>query len=328
MDETDRELRASASPHHERYLQEAGYTESLYILAFDHRGSFQKKMLGIAGDPTPEDSAKISDAKKVIFEGFQQAIADGAPRENAGLLVDEQFGAAIARTANREGYKFAMPVEKSGQDEFDFDYGAEFADHILRFDPTFTKVLVRYNSDGDPEMNATQLVRLKQLSDWLHDNGRKFLFELLVPAEAAQLEQVGGDADRYDKEVRPRLMIRSIQDIQAGGVEPDIWKIEGIDTKDDCRRIAETVRREGRDNVACVVLGRGADESAVIHWLQQGAGVPGYIGFAIGRTIWWDALKAFLEGETSREAAAKTISENYRRMIDVYSAASKGSLAS
>jgi len=304
-------------------IHELGYTDPLYILAFDHRGSFQKKMLGIAGTPNDEETARISDAKKVIFEGFQQAIADGAPRKEAGLLVDEQFGADIARGAKREGLTVAMPVEKSGQDEFDFEYGdGGFGQHILEFDPTFSKVLVRYNPEGDRTMNATQLVRLKKLSDWLHENHRRFLFELLVPAEPSQLEQVGGEADRYDTEVRPGLMVQAIQDIQAGGVEPDIWKIEGIDRREDCERIAETARRSGRDNVACVVLGRGANEDAVVHWLQQGAGVQGYIGFAIGRTIWWDALKAYLDGETDRQAAAKTISENYRRMIDVYSSAS------
>ncbi len=296
---------------------------NLYILAFDHRGSFQKKMLGIAGAPTPQESMRISDAKGVIFEGFQRAVAEGAPRDSSGLLVDEQFGADIARRAKADGYMFAMPVEKSGQDEFDFEYGDQFAEHILDFDPTYTKVLVRYNPEGDREMNATQLVRLKKLSDWLQDSGRKFLLELLVPSEPSQLEAVGGDADRYDKEVRPRLMVQSIEDCQAGGVEPDVWKIEGIDKREDCERIAATARRGGRDHVSCVVLGRGADEDAVIHWLRQGAGVPGYIGFAIGRTIWWDALKAHLDGEADRDTAVKQISENFRRMIDVYSSAER-----
>ncbi len=301
--------------------RELGYTHSLYILAFDHRGSFQKKMLGISGPPSPEDRRRISDAKRVIFEGFQQAIADGAPRDAAGLLVDEEFGADIARQAKAEGYIFAMPVEKSGQDEFDFEYGDDFGRHIEEFDPTFTKVLVRYNPDGDRELNATQLVRLKRLSDWLHGRGRRFLCELLVPALPHQLEQVGDDADRYDKEVRPGLMVQCILDFQGSGVEPDVWKIEGIDRRENCGRITQTVRREGRDNVACVVLGRGANEEAVIHWLRQGAGVPGYIGFAIGRTIWWDALKSYLDGDSDRAGAAKTISENYRRMIEVYSSA-------
>jgi myo-inositol catabolism protein IolC len=298
-----------------------GYDRNLYILAFDHRGSFQKKFFGISGQPSPEEAERISDAKSAIAEGFFLAIDQGAPKEHGGLLVDEQFGADIARRAKKEGYNFAMPVEKSGQDDFDFEYGDDFGAHIEEFDPTFSKVLVRYNPEGDQGMNTRQTERLVRLSSWLHERDRKFLFELLVPAEPAQLEKAGGDADRYDKELRPELMLTAIKALQDDGVEPDIWKIEGIDTREDCERIAKQVRSDGRDGVACVVLGRGADEAAVVHWLQQGAGVPGYIGFAIGRTIWWDALKAYLGNETDRAEAAKSISENYRRMIDVYTAA-------
>jgi len=298
-----------------------GYDRNLYILAFDHRGSFQKKFFGISGEPDAQETETIADAKSVIFEGFQKAVDEGAPKEAGGILVDEQFGADIARRAKKEGFNLAMPVEKSGQDEFDFQYGDQFGDHIEELDPTFSKVLVRYNPEGDTEMNRRQTERLRRLSDWLHQHDRKFLFELLVPAEPPQLDGVGGDADRYDKEVRPGLMIRSIRELQEAGVEPDIWKIEGIDRPADCERISEQVRSGGRDGVACVVLGRGADEAAVVHWLRQGSGVPGYIGFAIGRTIWWDALKAYVDGNSSREGAAETISANYRRMIGAYNGA-------
>ena len=295
-----------------------GYQGDLYILAFDHRGSFQKKMLGIQGSPTPEEAERISDAKAVIFEGFLRALEEGAPREAAGMLVDEQFGADLARRGRKEGVILAMPVEKSGQDEFDFEYGDEFGAHIEEFDPTFSKVLVRYNPEGDREMNTRQAARLRVLSDWLHERDRRFLFELLVAAEPAQLEAVGGDEGRYDTEVRPGLMLQAIRDLHAAGIEPDVWKIEGLDRREDCQAVADLVRSDGRGGVACVVLGRGADDAAVEHWLRQGAGVPGYIGFAIGRTIWWDVLKANLNDETSREEAASTISANYRRMIDVY----------
>ena len=298
-----------------------GYDRNLYILAFDHRGSFQKKFFGISGQPSPEEADRISDAKSVIAEGFFLAIDQGAPKEYGGLLVDEQFGADVARRAKKEGYNFAMPVEKSGQDEFDFEYGDDFGAHIEEFDPTFSKVLVRFNPEGDQGMNARQTERLVRLSNWLHERDRKLLFELLVPGEPAQLEKVGGDADRYDKELRPELMLSSIKALQDEGVEPDIWKIEGIDTREDCERIARQVRSGGRDGVACVVLGRGADEGAVVHWLRQGSGVPGYIGFAIGRTIWWDSLKSFVDGESSREDTSSTIAANYRRMIDAYSRA-------
>jgi len=295
-----------------------GYEGNLYILAFDHRGSFQKKMFGIEGDPTPEQTEVISDAKSVIFDGFRRAVDKGAPKDGAGLLVDEQFGGDIARTAMKEGLMLAMPVEKSGQNEFDFDYGSDFGKHIEEFDPTFVKVLVRYNPDGDAGMNERQPARLKELCDWLHDNDRKFLFELLVPAEDDQLESVGGDSDRFDKELRPELMLRTIEELHAVGIQPDIWKIEGIDKREDCERIAELTRSEGRDNVVCVVLGRGANDDAVDHWLRQGAGVPGYVGFAIGRTIWWDALKGYLDKSLNRDQAADQIADNYLRFIDVY----------
>jgi myo-inositol catabolism protein IolC len=297
-----------------------GYDKPLYILAFDHRGSFQKKFFGVAGEPSPEDTARISDAKKVIYEGAKRALDEGVPRESAGVLVDEQFGTEIARDAKASGLMLAMPVEKSGQDEFDFQYGDDFGGHIEEFDPAFTKVLVRYNPEGGPasdEMNARQSERLRRLGDWLHERGRKFLFELLVPPTPEQIEAAGGE-DRWDIEERPKLMKTVIEQLQAAGVEPDIWKIEGIDRREDCETISATARAGGRDGVACVVLGRGADDAAVDHWLRMGSGVPGYIGFAIGRSIWWEPLKAFVDGNLGREEAAKQIAANYRRFIDVY----------
>src|SRR4051812_36162390 len=202
-----------------------GYDGKLFILAFDHRGSFQKKMFGIEGDPSAEQTETIADAKHLIWEGMQAAADKGLDQNASGVLVDEQFGVPrnIPQEAKERGFKLAMPVEKSGQNEFDFQYGDDFGAHIEQFDPHFSKVLVRYNPDGDADMNAEQTERLKRLSDWLHEHDRKFLFELLVPAEDAQLEQVGGDSDRYDAELRPELMRRAIVDLQDAGVEADIW---------------------------------------------------------------------------------------------------------
>jgi myo-inositol catabolism protein IolC len=296
-----------------------GYDGKLYILAFDHRGSFQKKMFGIEGDPTPEQTDTISDAKHLIFEGMHLASERGVDGQAVGVLVDEQFGGSIPRDAKGDGLKLAMPVEKSGQDEFDFEYGARFGEHIERFDPDFSKVLVRFNPDGDPETNERQLGRLKELADWLHEHDRKFLFELLVPAEPDQLDSVGGDTDRYDAELRPELMRRAIEAIQQAGVEVDVWKIEGVDDRADAERLAQQTRTgDGRENVKCVLLGRGASTQKVDEWLQAAAPVEGFIGFAIGRSIWWDALKGFLGGDLERDAAAEQIADNYLRFIKVY----------
>src|SRR3954447_8554275 len=147
-----------------------GYDGKLYILAFDHRGSFQKKMFGIQGDPSPEETETIADAKRLIFEGMELAAQRGVDAASVGVLVDEQFGSDIPGRAKGDGLKLAMPAEASGRDDFEFEYADDFGEHILRFDPDFTKVLVRYNPDGDAEMNRTQLEKLKRLSDWLQDN--------------------------------------------------------------------------------------------------------------------------------------------------------------
>jgi|SRR5579884_3644473 len=296
-----------------------GYDGKLYILAFDHRGSFQKKMFGIEGDPSPEQTETIADAKRLIFEGMLEAVRRGAEAGATGVLVDEQFGSDIPQRAREHGLKLAMPVEKSGQEEFDFQYGDDFPAHIEQFDPDFSKVLVRFNPDGDAGMNQRQLKRLKTLSDWLHDHDRKFLFELLVPATDEQLERVDGDTDRYDAELRPELMRRAVEEIQNASIEVDVWKIEGVDEREDAAMLAEQTRAgTGREGVVCVLLGRGASTQKVDHWLQQAAPVDGFIGFAIGRSIWWDALKGFLQQSLSREEAASQIAENYLRFVQVY----------
>ncbi len=296
-----------------------GYDGKLYILAFDHRGSFQKKMFGIEGDPTPEQTETISDAKRLIFEGMLEAVKRGAEAEATGVLVDEQFGSDIPERSREHGLKLAMPVEKSGQDEFDFQYGEEFGAHIESFGPDFSKVLVRYNPDDDPVLNQRQLERLERLADWLHAHDRKFLFELLVPATDEQLSSVGGDTDRYDAELRPELMRRAIEAIQNTGVEVDIWKIEGVDEQQDARMLAEQTRSgPGREGVRCVLLGRGASTDKVEQWLEVAAPVDGFIGFAIGRSIWWDALKSFLSEDLEREAAASQIADNYLSFVEVY----------
>src|SRR4051812_15660601 len=298
-----------------------GYNGKLYILAFDHRGSFQKKMFGIEGDPSPEETEQIADAKHLIFEGLLKATEEGVDPQATGCLVDEQFGTpkGVPEQAKENGLLLAMPVEKSGQNEFDFEYGDDFGAHIEQFDPDFSKVLVRYNPDGDAEMNSRQSERLKRLADWLHEHDRKFLFELLVPAEDHQLEQVGGDEDRYDAELRPELMRRAIEALQDFGVEVDIWKIEGVDERSDAEMLAKQTRSgPGRENVVCVLLGRGASDDKVDQWLRAAAPVEGFVGFAIGRSIWWDALKGFLDGSLDREAAAQQMADKYLRFIGVY----------
>ena len=300
-------------------MKTPGFTQALYILPFDHRGSFETKLFGWHGDLTPAQTAEIASTKQVIYDGFTSAVVAGAPKEKAAILVDEQFGAAILHDASAKGFITACPAEKSGQDEFDFEYGENFADHIEAMHPTFCKVLVRYNPEGDATLNLQQSARLKRLSDYLHSKSQsRFMFELLVPAEKAQLDRLQGDKKAYDLDLRPRLMVQAIEELQNAGVEPDVWKIEGLDHREDCEAIVASVHREGRDQVNCIVLGRGEDDQKVRQWLTTAAGVKGFIGFAVGRTDFWEPLVNLRAKRISREAAVSAIAEHYREFVEIF----------
>lgn len=295
-----------------------GYDRALYIQPFDHRGSFQSGLFGWTPPLSDAQTAEIAGSKQIIYDGFQAALAAGVPKDKAGILVDEQFGAAILRDARAKGFVTACPAEKSGQEEFGFEYGDDFARHIEAFDPTFCKVLVRYNPEGDRALNQRQAGHLKRLSDYLAGSPHRFMFELLVPATKPQLDRVKGDKKAYDLELRPRLMVEAIGELQTAGVEPDLWKIEGLDRREDCQAIVRQARAGGRDHVGCIVLGRGENEAKVDEWLAVAAQVPGFVGFAVGRTVFWDPLVAWRAGKATREQAVAEIAGRYRKFVDLF----------
>lgn len=304
---------------------EQGYDDELYILAFDQRTSLVYRYFGFEEPLARDEHARVADAKHLIFEGLAAAAERGADRSTTGALVDEQFGSGILPEIKTQGFRLAVALEKSGQDVFTFEYGDDFGEHIERFDPDFSKALVRYNADGDSEANLVQARRLKRLSDWLHERDRKLMLELLVPPVGSQLESVGRSSDRFDTELRPILMRRAIADLQDAGIEPDVWKIEGLDDRSDAELIVEQCRSGGRERVGCVLLGRGAPDAKVDHWVRQAAPVEGFIGFAIGRSTWSGALVGYLEGSLDRDAAAEQIANRYLRFVSVYRTAREAS---
>ena len=211
-----------------------------------------------------------------------------------------------------------MSVEKSGQAEFEFAYGDDFAQHIEAFHTTFAKVLVRYNPEGDAALNQRQVNRLVRLSDYLHQTQILFMFELLVPPEPVQLKQFDGDRNAYDLELRPRLMLQAMQILQEAGVEPDVWKIEGLDHRDDRVKMVEMARHGGSNTVGLIVLGRGAERDRVVRWLKTAASVPGFIGFAVGRTSFWQPLVDFKAKRIKRGEAVTHIAHNFETWIRIF----------
>ncbi|MEO8102383.1 MAG: DUF2090 domain-containing protein [Betaproteobacteria bacterium] len=299
----------------------SGYTKPLYLLPFDHRASFESGMFGWSGTHSDTQSARITAAKRVIYDGFVAAVAGRVAPEKTGILVDERFGADILRDAKRSGVITCAPAEMSGQDEFDFEFGEDFARHIEAFAPTFCKVLVRYNPDGDHAVNGRQAARLRRLSEYLSGSLTKYMVELLIPVTPRQLEALGGDTRACDRECRPALMARAIRELQDAGIEPDVWKVEGFDHRDDCERITVAAQRGGRGNIGCIVLGGGENEQHVQSWLTTAAAVPGFIGFAVGRTTFWDPLIAFRDGTITREAAVAEVSRRYCQSVDIFETA-------
>lgn len=297
--------------------------KKLYILPFDHRGSFIK-MFGF--DPSHLDDvaiALLSDYKHVIYEGFLAALEKGVPFSAAAILVDEQFGARIQNEARERGIMRILTVEKSGQDEFDFEYSDDFAEHIHMFSPDYVKALVRYNPEGNADANKRQIEKLLVLDKFCHTEGYKFLFELLVPATPDQLAASGGSEEAYEKTMRAGLMERAMKELQAGGVEPDVWKVEGLESAEDMQSVVRVAQDGGRRDVGVVVLGRGASEEKVHAWLEIAAHTPGVIGFAVGRTVFKEPLLRYHQKQATREEVAHAIAENYKRYVDLFESARK-----
>jgi len=292
--------------------------QELYVMPFDHRGSFLEKLFGIKDrPPTDEETALVAGYKQVVYDGFLKALEMGAPKDKAAILVDEQFGDAIALDARSRGVTLCMPVEKSGQEEFDFEYDDYFAQHIEQFSPDYVKVLVRYNPEGDQAMNERQAERLQMLSSYCIDKGCKLLFELLVPATEAQLAIIGNDKKRYDAEVRPGLMVKAIHELHLAGVEPVVWKLEGLIRREDYEAVVKQARINGRE-VGIIILGRGENAEAVKGWMQTGAAVEGVIGFAVGRTVFMNALQSFKAGTYTRDQAVDEVAKNYKGFCDLF----------
>ncbi len=278
-----------------------GYLHPLYILPFDHRHSYLEGLFHWKEPLTEQQRSEVSASKQVIYDGFK-TVAEAIP-DRAGILVDEEFGAAILRDAVSHHYITCVSIEKSGQDEFDFEYGEDFASHIEAMNPTFAKVLVRYDPHGDRAVNTRQADRLRRLSEYLTRTRRLFMFELLVPD---------------DREHQGRLQVEAIRQCQDQGIEPDVWKIEGLEDRRDCEQVVAVARRGERANVSCIVLGRGSDEPAVLRWLKTASGVSGFIGFAIGRTTWWDAIAAWRAGTVSRAVAITQVGRRFQEWADVF----------
>lgn len=295
------------------------HDDPLFILAMDHRESFGKTLFGVTDDrPDPAQDAAMRAAKNLIFEGLRAALPS-VTSGRAGVLVDERYGQDVIDAA-RDGEPpvvLAVPVEASGHDWFTLEWGGAWLEHMAAVKPDYAKVLVRDNPDFDAARREAQLGGLAQVSAGLRGAGVPLLFELLVPATEAQLEQAGRDAGAYDRDIRPGLVAQVIADNQAHGVEPTLWKVEGLETPEAARLIARQAKAGGR-TADLIVLGRDAPAERLDHWLEVASQVDAFTGFAIGRSIWEDVVRDYEasgRGDAAADKARGRIAERYLGFI-------------
>jgi myo-inositol catabolism protein IolC len=280
----------------------------------DHRDSFAK-LFGVTGrDPSPAQGSAMRAAKELIYHGVRDARSqlDGG---QVGVLVDEELGATVLRAAHDDGLVVAMPVEKSGQKLFSLQYGKDTKAHIEEFTPAYVKVLVRMNPADSAEDTAYQLAGLSTLSKLLSEHGAAFLYELLVQATDEQLQRAGNQ-QTYDRDLRPELVAEVIAINQRAGVEPTLWKIEGLETTAAARDIVNAAKAGGR-TTDCIVLGRDAPRDVLDHWLAIAAPVPGFVGFAVGRSIWEGPLTRH-SGDADDARLIETVRDNYLHFARAY----------
>jgi 5-dehydro-2-deoxygluconokinase len=275
---------------------------NLFVLPFDHRANFAQKLLGFSENPSPEEKAIVTEYKKIIYDAIWSAIEMGIPKSESAVLVDEVYGLDILKDAKARGLVTMQTVEKSGKEEFEFEFGEDnFGEHLLAIMPTYAKALVRYDVNKD---NSIQLARLKKLSDFCRESDIQLLIEPLM--------QLRGDQSDFDHNQRYKDLIMMMREMQSVGIEADVWKIEGLYEKYQYEEVVRQARNTRvRERVALIILGRNETKEHVMQWIEAGRDVEGVVGFAVGRTIFWHPLMQFKEGKITREEAVNQIAEDY-----------------
>jgi myo-inositol catabolism protein IolC len=299
----------------------------LLILAADHRNSLERGLYGVTAPPTPAQAARISADKLLVYQALLDAAAQLPAQIQPGMLIDEQYGASVAELASHSAgaISLCMPLEASGQDWFGFAYGDDWQRHAGFFAAEHVKVLVRDNPGLDLARREQQARRLGQVSAWAARAGRSLILELLVSAGGADQDATDSNMDRYEDDQRPGHTVAIMEYLQDHGVEPAFWAVEGLDRHDDAIAVAAMAQRGGRQ-ARCLVGGRHAPYDQLQHWLQVAAPIPGWAGFAIGRSIWWNPLRAHLRRLSTAGEARRRIRAAYLDRARYYLKAREGML--
>ncbi|MEN2741639.1 DUF2090 domain-containing protein [Microbacterium sp. X-17] len=264
----------------------ATHAAPILMAAFDHAAEFHEAASGGLSEPG-QSVAQTTRAKELVFEGIRQAVDAGVPREHAAVLLDDKYAQGLMSRAREAGIAFSIPVD-SPTGHVVLQPG--WQDILLRNQPDWAKPLLFLNVEGDAIDNHRQLESTLVLQRWLQEHGGQLLVEILIPPEPAQLDRVGGDLSRYRLELIPDLVVAAMESVQQAGIRPNLWKVEAAASVDGARKIGQAAVASGVD---CLILGSGESLETVGDWLAVGKTIPGYRGFAVGRTIWQEPVETW-----------------------------------
>ena len=284
--------------------------KNLFVLPFDHQtGLF--KAFGWTEPITDEQLQFMYESREVIYEGYQYGLTLGIPKESTTILTDDIYGKTVIDNAKRDGTPLIYTLEKSGQPSLVFQH-EDWKDRVIANKPEWIKTLVRYNPEANRvDLDAT-LVNLKIVSDFAKEQNIPFVIEPLV-----QPTEVQKDIPDFDHATRRELTVRMIHEIYNAGIFPTVWKIEGSDVIEFYNDAADAIAKHDTD-ARIVVLGRNETLETVSKWVATGAQNDYVIGFAIGRTVFLDAVKKYLSKEITKDEAIKEIGTNFYTIYNAF----------
>jgi 5-dehydro-2-deoxygluconokinase len=266
----------------------------LYVLAFDHR-----KQLEQLADESGVPRASIARFKDLIAAAVERVGATIREPERVGVIVDARHGSAVLSRLARSNLWIGRPIESPGSRPLAFDPDDNTALHLETWPAAHViKCLVFYHPDDPLELRLAQERRLCEL----HSNARTLQRDLLV------------EIISNGRPVDDQTVARAVQRFYNLGIRPAWWKLQP-QTPASWRAIADVIA--GRDTWCngILMLGLDAPEEALRRAFEDVAGIELCRGFAVGRSIFNTAARAWFNGALSDEAAIEDIAERYRRLI-------------
>ena len=280
-----------------RHARVSGDWSDLRTFAFDHRMQLEE-MEGYT-------RAKGSAFKNLCLDAALR-VQDG--RSGYGILCDNRIGRSALHRATGTGLWIGRPTEWPGSRpiEFEPDLGDDLGGFREWASENVVKLLVFCHPDDTPQTRALQEQRVKHLYTSARRNNLEFLLEV-IPSKIGAVDDT--------------TTATLIQQFYDAGIYPDWWKLEPFKTDAAWRNAVDAIERHDPHTRGIVVLGLDAPEAELAASFALAAKQPLVKGFAVGRTIFGQAARDWMQGKITDDAAVETMVGNFSRLCEIWDAA-------